>query len=91
MPEARVDELGRIVIPKGIRSRLGLERGSVLEIDEVKEGIVLRPATAEPPLKVNKGVLVFTGTSAGDLDHALQHHRGERLRTVPWSRPGSRR
>ena len=91
MQEARVDEFGRIVIPKGIRSRLGLRRGSVLEIDELEEGIVLRPARVEPPVTVSKGVLVFTGAAAGDLDHALQRQRDERLRSVVRPPPGSKR
>ena len=91
MPETRVDEFGRIVIPKAIRSRLGLKRGSVLEIDERGEGIVLRPGTAEPPVRVSKGVLVFTGAPAGDLAHALDLHRDERLRSVAWPTSGSKR
>lgn len=91
MKEARVDEFGRIVIPKGIRSRLGLERGSVLEIDESDEGIVLRPGRAEPPVSMSQGVLVFTGAPAGDIDRALQRHRDERLRSVARSTTGSKR
>jgi AbrB family looped-hinge helix DNA binding protein len=91
VPETRVDEFGRIVIPKRIRSRLGLERGSVLEIDESEEGIVLRPTTTEPPVTVSQGVLVFTGNPAGDLDRALRRHRDERLRSVARSTAGSKR
>jgi AbrB family looped-hinge helix DNA binding protein len=82
VPETRVDEFGRVVIPKGIRSRLGLKRGTVLEIDEREQEIVLRPERVEPPVTVSKGVLVFTGAPAGDLEDALQRHREERLRSV---------
>lgn len=91
MPETRVDEFGRIVIPKRIRGRLGLKRGSVLEIDELEEGIILRPGRTEPPVKVSRGVLVFAGAAAGDLDQALQRHREERLRSIASPRPGSKR
>jgi AbrB family looped-hinge helix DNA binding protein len=89
--EARVDEFGRIVIPKAIRTRLGLERGSVLEIDELGDGIVLRPGKVEPPLKMSKGVLVYAGAAAGDLAHAVELHRDERLRSAAWARPSSKR
>ena len=91
MPATRVDEFGRVVIPKGIRTRLGLKRGSVLEIDESEEGIVLRPERTEPPVTVSEGVLVFTGAAAGDLDRALQRHRDERLHSVAWPARDSRR
>ena len=91
MHQSRVDEFGRIVIPKGIRSRLGLRRGSVLEIDESEEGIVLRPGRGEPPVTVRKGVLVFTGAPTGDLDQALQRHRDERLRSAAQSTAGPKR
>lgn len=84
MPETRVDEFGRIVIPKRIRTRLGLERGSVLEIDESEDGIVLRPERSVPPVREDEGVLVFTGSPVGDLDQALERHREERIRSVAW-------
>ena len=87
MPEARVDKFGRIVIPKRIRTRFGLERCSVLEIAESEEGIVLRPQKAEPPVVETNGILVFTGTPTGDLEQALERHRDERIRSM--GRPGS--
>ena len=90
MSETRVDEFGRIVIPKRIRTRFGLERGSVLEIAESKEGIVLRPEKAEPPVVETDGVLVFTGTPTGDLDQALERHRDERIRSMGWPKSDSK-
>ncbi len=46
--EVTVDDYGRIVIPKPIRDRLGLESGSSLELDVASEegggeAITLRP------------------------------------------------
>jgi AbrB family looped-hinge helix DNA binding protein len=84
VPETRVDEFGRIVIPKGIRDRLGLKSGSVLEIDERGDAVVLRSGRPEPPVAVRKGVLVFTGAATGDLDDTLRRHRSERLRSAAW-------
>jgi hypothetical protein len=57
----------------------------------MSKGIVLRPARVEPPVTVSKGVLVFTGAAAGDLDHALQRQRYERFRSVARSTPASKR
>lgn len=38
----RVDELGRIVIPKEIRRNLGIRAGDPMEIYSAKAGLVLR-------------------------------------------------
>ena len=55
--EVTVDKYGRIVIPKAVRERLGLQAGSTLElgIEPVEggaEAIALRPAGQEPCFSV---------------------------------------
>ena len=82
MAETTLDEFGRIVIPKRIRSRLGLQRGSTLSIDESGEGILLRPAGLEPPLKLVGGVLVFCGRATGEVEDAVRGQRDERIRSL---------
>lgn len=74
-----VDRFGRVVVPKEIRDRLGLHPGSEIEIDEQGDEVVLKPAGREMPLKIEDGVLVFTGTARGDLAEAVRSHREERL------------
>jgi len=39
----KVDERGRILIPKGIREKLMLKTGDILSIEVVGESIVIRP------------------------------------------------
>jgi AbrB family looped-hinge helix DNA binding protein len=77
--ETSIDEFGRVVIPKRVRSNLGLEPGTVLEVDELEDGILLKASRRKPPLRVDGGVLVFTGKAAGDLEGAVRRHREERL------------
>jgi len=43
MTTTRVSERGQVVIPKAIRDRLGITRGTVLEVEEDKGEIRLRP------------------------------------------------
>lgn len=38
----RIDELGRVVIPKEVRRSMGIKDGDPIEIFKDKEGIVLR-------------------------------------------------
>lgn len=78
--EVVLDRFGRIVLPKRVRDDLGLKPGSILNIEETKEAIRLTPVEGEPHLRERKGVLVFSGKSAGDLHDAVQRHREERLR-----------
>lgn len=82
-----IDRFGRIVIPKRVRDDLGLEAGSVLEIDEIDERIVLRVRREEPDLVREQGVLVYTGEPVGDLEKAVDAQRQSRFRYVAaWGR-----
>jgi len=79
--ETTLDKFGRIVIPKPVRDRLGVEPGTVLELEEDEEGgVVLRPRRAEPDLVEEEGVVVFTGEPTADLETAVERHRRSRSR-----------
>ena len=73
-----LDHFGRLVVPKDIRDRLGLQPGVEIEIDEKDNELVLRPVEHEPSLKLKKGILVFSGKTTGDLRGAVKAHREER-------------
>lgn len=49
----RIDDLGRIVIPKEIRKHLGIKEGDSLEIfiDEENQGVVFSPYRANEGIK----------------------------------------
>lgn len=86
--ETTLDRFGRIVIPKPLRDDLGLHEGSVLEIEERDDGIVLSVRRVEPDLMREEGVLVFTGEATGDLERAVEDHRRRRLAHVAgWTAP----
>ncbi len=77
-----LDRFGRLVVPKEIRDRLGLKPGSVVEIDEHENEVVLKPLEHETPFRMEEGILVFTGTALGDLSEAVRGHREERLQRI---------
>ena len=77
--ETKLDRFGRIVIPKSIRSHLGLEPGTVLRIRRDGNVVTLTPAEEEAPLVEEDGLLVFTGEPAGDLIGAVQRERERRI------------
>jgi AbrB family looped-hinge helix DNA binding protein len=78
----KVDKAGRVILPKPLRDRLGLHAGSDLEIQEIPEGIVLKPADRRPSLIRKGSFLVHTGEiPAGyDILKAIDDDREERLR-----------
>lgn len=82
--ETTVDKFGRIVIPKKIRNDFNLEPGTQIHIEENGQAIVLKPVQGEPDLILKEGVLVFSGTPAGNLDEVLTKHREERIRSIGW-------
>ncbi len=90
--EVTIDNYGRIVIPKPLRDRLGLEAGSALEITiepaDGGETLTLRPSGQKPALVRKDGVLVHTGSADEPLDpvDSVRSARTERLRSVAGSR-----
>jgi AbrB family looped-hinge helix DNA binding protein len=77
-----IDGAGRIVLPKPVRERLGLNAGSNLEIEEVPEGVILKP-TGRGSSLIRKGTfLIHTGElpPGYDLLKAIEQDRDERDR-----------
>jgi AbrB family looped-hinge helix DNA binding protein len=89
--ETTLDEFGKILIPEQIRQDLGIRPGTVLRIEELDSGILLRPEVSETedPYLIRKGgVLVFTGQAEDDLEAAVQRDRDERDTRVAGMNPG---
>ncbi len=80
-----LDRFGRVLVPKRLRVHLGLEPGAMLHVEEVGDGIVLKPVRDEPSMVVKDGVLVFTGKATAEIADSVRLHREKRLR-VPLSR-----
>lgn len=79
MVKTTIDRFGRVLIPKEVRSDLGLEPGDELGLQTIEGGVRLTILNDESPL-VRKGhALVFTGRRAGDIEGALREVREERL------------
>ena len=77
-----IDRFGRMVIPKSVRDDLGLRPGDYVQAEVSHDAIVLRPAARVDPLRKEGGVLVFTGSAAGDIADALSSLREERVDLV---------
>lgn len=80
--ETRLDRFGRVIIPKKVRDKLGLEPGMVLEVQQQGGDVLLKPLQEEPRLLEKDGVLVFGGKALGDLAEPVQSHRWKRLKRV---------
>ena len=80
----RVDKLGRVVLPKPLRTRYGLRPGAELEVSEGAQDFVLRPARTGPTMIDIHGIWVHQGVPVGDFDLAetLRKDREERLKRV---------
>jgi AbrB family looped-hinge helix DNA binding protein len=80
-PVVRIDNAGRLVLPKQVRERHGLTPGSELELAEATDEIRLRPLSGAPPLKEVHGFLVYTGRFASAED-PVRRDRAQRLRHI---------
>lgn len=65
--EAKLDSVGRVVLPKALRDALGLRAGSTVDISCYGAGLQLIPTSRTARLVDESGVLVAAGeTPIGD-------------------------
>lgn len=85
--EVKIDDYGRIVIPKAVREKLGIESGTSLEIEvdsaEVGGAITLTPKEQKPALRKKEELLVHSGKLTEedfDVVEQIRSDRQERAR-----------
>ena len=78
----KIDKAGRVILPKPMRDRLGLHAGSDLDVQETREGIVLKPADRRPSLVKKGSFWVHTGEipPGYDILKSIDEDREERMR-----------
>ena len=78
--EISLDELGRILIPEAIRSRLGLTPGMTLVVEKGDNGGVwLRPHPEQPVLVDKGGILVVKAKPLSGLSDIVRQERDQRV------------
>lgn len=78
----KIDKVGRVVLPKSVRDRLGVQGGGAVEVQETSEGYVLKPAEHRPSMVKKDGLWVHTGKvpPGFDIVQAIRDDREERIR-----------
>ena len=66
--KARVDAVGRIVVPKPLREAVGLTPGSTVDVSRYGAGLQIIPAGRVARLVEEDGALVVTGDTTIDDD-----------------------
>jgi len=84
----KIDSAGRIVLPKPVPTRLGLDAGAELELTEASGGVLLTPAERRPSLLREGHLLVHQGALPKDFDavRAVDEDRAVRSRKILDSR-----
>jgi AbrB family looped-hinge helix DNA binding protein len=83
-----LDRFGRVVIPREVRARLGLEPGDALRIEVGEDSVTLHPAKGTGEWVVRDGLPVWTGpvpVEAPDIVAFIRRQREERIREI-WER-----
>ena len=80
----KIDKAGRVVLPKPVRTRLGLRAGSDLELEETPDGVILKPSEQRPSMVKIEGHWVFTGKVPPGFDvvQAVKDDREDRIRKL---------
>ena len=81
--KAKIDNFGRILIPKKIRDEFGISKSSEIEINTTdNDEIIIKPGASKPFVKNKDGVLVVCSESVGSLEDILEGDREERIRKI---------
>ena len=81
--KAKIDNFGRIVIPKKIRDEFGISKSSEIEINTTdNDEIIIKPGASKPFVKNKDGVLVVCSEPVGSLEDILEGDREERIRKI---------
>jgi AbrB family looped-hinge helix DNA binding protein len=80
----KMDKAGRVILPKPVCDRLGLQEGGDLEILDIPEGVVLKRAELRPSMVKKQGLWVHTGKlpPGFDIVQAIRDDREERIRKL---------
>jgi AbrB family looped-hinge helix DNA binding protein len=72
--QAIVDQVGRVVIPKALRDRLGLSAGSVVDVSLYGDGLHIAPGGRTARLERHDGVsdTVITDEDVANLVDAVR-------------------
>ena len=65
-----IDKAGRLVLPKSVRSQLGITPDTALELVSSAEGILLRRVAERPAMQQVDGLWVHQGTSTANAGWA---------------------
>ena len=80
--EVKIDDYGRIVIPKTVREKLGIDSGTSLEIEvafeEVGGAITLTPKGQEPALQQEGELLIHSGKLTDENYDVVEQIRSDR-------------
>jgi AbrB family looped-hinge helix DNA binding protein len=76
-----IDKAGRVVVPKPLREKLGLEVGDNLLVDSDGDQITLRPVRPQPLFGRKDGIWVYLGpTDDFDIVDFIDQEREKRAR-----------
>ncbi|MBI2067323.1 MAG: AbrB/MazE/SpoVT family DNA-binding domain-containing protein [Deltaproteobacteria bacterium] len=79
-----IDKAGRVVLPKGIRDRLGLNAGTEFEVIEEPDRIILKPVPDRPKIIKENGWLKveFKELPKETIRETIERIREERNKRV---------
>ncbi len=81
----KAGQAGRVVLPKGIRDRMGIREGTEFEVEERENVILLKPVHQETNLVEKNGLLVVQSKRPLTVDlvrETIEKVREERNRAI---------
>lgn len=80
--KTKIDDFGRMVIPKKIRDKPGIIKGSEIQIDTMDEGIIIRKKEEKLLIEDKEGILAVWSETTGPVDSSIQKDREDRMKKI---------
>jgi len=63
----RLTQKGQVTVPKWLRERYGMNRGTEVEFEATDEGVLIRPATRSRSIRMEEAIKTVRGTANAGL------------------------
>ena len=80
--KTKIDNFGRVLIPRNIRKKSGLKPGDILEIEQNENQILISKRQLKSGIIEKNGLLVFDCELTGEFKDFVNIIREERIKTA---------
>jgi AbrB family looped-hinge helix DNA binding protein len=80
--KTKIDNFGRVVIPKKIRQSMGIKNNTDVYIEPMENGILVSAGNLDPIVKEDNGIIVVCSEPLEEFTGFLNQSRQDRIKKI---------